>query len=123
MSHARAFLRLMIRGGGSRRGKVALSLWFVAMVAIGVVACVSYVEAVEFNTCSFLGRTHGGIARSEVWAVVMGFVLLVLAAIAAMRWRRRLLLLLAAFLIAYVGGLVVLYRASPAIWGNVECTG
>jgi hypothetical protein len=111
-----------MKGGGSRRGKVALSLWFVAMVAIGVVACVSYVESVEFSTC-FLGRTQGGIAHSEGWAVLMGFLLFLLAAIAAVRWRRRLLLLLAAFLIVYVGGLVVLYRASPTIWGNVHCTG
>ena len=122
MSHVRALLRLTIRGGGSRRGKVALSLWFVATVAVGVVACVSYVEEVEFSTC-FLGRTHGGIAQSEGWAVLMGFLLFLLAAIAALRWRRRLLLLLAAFLIAYAGGLVVLYKASPTIWGDVQCTG
>jgi hypothetical protein len=111
-----------MKGGGSRRGNVALSLWFVAMVAIGVVACVSYVETVEFNSC-FLGTLDGGIANSEGWAVLMGFLLLLLAAIAAVRSRRRLLLLLAAFLIAYLGGLVVLYKASPMIWGNVRCTG
>ena len=50
MSHVRALLRLTIRGGESRRGKVALSLWFVATVVVGVVACVSYVEEVEFST-------------------------------------------------------------------------
>jgi hypothetical protein len=111
-----------MRGGGSRRGKVALSLWFVATVAVGVVACISYVEEVEFSNC-FLGRAHGGIARSEGWAVLMGLLLFLLAALAALRWRRRLLLLLAAFLIAYAGGLVVLYKASPTIWGNVHCTG
>jgi hypothetical protein len=122
MSHARALLRLMIRGGGSRRGKVVLSLWFVAMIAIGVVACGTYVFAVEFSDC-FFGTTHGGITHSEGWAVLMGFVLFLPAAIAAVRWRRRLLLLLAAFLIAHVGGLVVLHTASPTIWGNVHCTG
>jgi hypothetical protein len=122
MSRTRALLRLAVRGAGSRRGKVALSLWFAAMVAIGVVACVTYVEAVEFKDC-FLGRTHGGIARSEGWAVLMGFLLFLLTAVAAVRWRGRLLLLLAAFLIAYASGLVVLYKASPAIWGNSHCTG
>jgi hypothetical protein len=111
-----------MRGGGSRRGKVALSLWFVAMVAVGVVACISYIEEVEFSNC-FLGSAHGGVARSEGWAVLMGLLLFLLAAIAALRWRRRLLLLLAAFLIAYPGGLVVLYKTSPTIWGNVHCTG
>ncbi len=52
----------------------------------------------------------------------MGFLLFLPVAIAALQWRRRLLLLLAAFLIAYAGGLVVLYKASPAIWGNFHCT-
>ncbi|HEY8775920.1 MAG TPA: hypothetical protein VIM33_05490 [Gaiellaceae bacterium] len=118
----RAFLRLTMRGGGSRRGKVALSLWSVAMVAIGVVACATYVFAVELNDC-FLGTMHGGIADSEGWAVLMGFLLFLVAAVAAVRWRRRLLLLLSAFLIAYAGGLVVLYEAAPTIWGNVHCTG
>jgi len=122
MSHARALLRLAVSGAGRRRGKVALSLWFTGMVTIGVVACVSYVEAVEFKDC-FLGRTQGGIVHSEGWAVVMGLLLFLLTAVAAVRWRRRLLLLLAAFLIAYAGGLVVLYNASPAIWGNSHCTG
>jgi hypothetical protein len=109
-------------GGGSRRGKVALSIWFVAMLGIGVVACGTYVFAVEFNDC-FLGTMHGGIARSEGWAVLMGFVLFLLAAIAAVWWRRRLLLLSAAFLIAYAGGLIALYQAAPTIWGNVHCSG
>jgi hypothetical protein len=111
-----------MRGSGSRRGKVALFLWFVSTVAVGVLAWVSYVEEIEFSNC-FLGRTYGGIAHSEGWAVLMGFLLLLLAAIAALRWRRRLPLLLAAFLIAYSGGLVALYKASPTIWGNVHCTG
>jgi len=122
MSHARALLQLAMRGGGRRRGKVALSLWFVAMAAIGVVACATYVFAVELNDC-FLGTMHGGIADSEGWAVLMGFLLFLVAAIAAVRWRRKLLLLLAAFLIAYAGGLVALYKAAPTIWGNVHCTG
>ena len=122
MSHARALLRLAMRGGGSRRGKVALSLWFVATVAIGVAACATYVFAVELNDC-FLGTMHGGIADSEGWAVLMGLLLFLVAAIAAVRWRRKLLLLLAAFLIAYAGGLVALYKAAPTIWGNVHCTG
>ena len=89
---------------------------------IGVVACATYVFAVELNDC-FLGTVHGGIAHSEGWAVLMGFLLFLLAAIVAVRWRRRLLLLLAAFLIAYAGGLVVLYKASPTIWGTVHCAG
>jgi hypothetical protein len=73
-----------------------LSLWLLATVAIGVIACVSYVSVVEINTC-LLGTTHNGIAHSEGWAVVMGLLLVLLAAIAALRWRRRLLLILAAF--------------------------
>jgi hypothetical protein len=121
MADARALLRWTTRGRGSRRGNVALSLWFVATIAIGVVACVSYVGVVEINSC-LLGTTHGGIAHSEAWAVLMGFLLFLPVAIAALQWRRRLLLLLAAFLIAYAGGLVVLYKVSPAIWGNFHCT-
>ena len=120
MAEARTLLRWM-RGGGSRRGKVALSLWFVATVAVGIVAFVSYISVVEINTC-FLGTTHKGIVHSEGWAVLMGSFLFLPAAIAALRWRRRLLLLLAAFVIAYAGGLVVLYKASHAIWGNFYCT-
>lgn len=121
MANGRGLLRRAMTGGGSRRGKVALSLWLVATIAVGVVACVSYISVVEINTC-FLGTTHKGIAHSEGWAVVMGLLLVLLAAIAALRWRRRLVLLLAAFLIAYVGGLVALYEASHLIWGNFYCT-
>jgi hypothetical protein len=121
MADSRGLVRRAIRGTGSRRGNVALSLWLVTTVAIGFIACVSYITVVEVNTC-LLGTLHNGIAHSEGWAVLMGLLLFLFAAIAALRWRRRLMLLLAAFVITYVGGLVALYDASHAIWGNFQCT-
>jgi hypothetical protein len=122
MADGRALLRSLMRAGDRRRGNVALFLWFVATVAIGVFACVSYIAIVEIPNC-FLGTTYGGIAHSEGWAVLIGFLLFLPAAVAALRWRSRLVLLLVAFLTAYAGGLIVLYKVSPAIWGDLRCTG
>ena len=106
MSHVRALLRLTLRvGEAAAEGSPSPSGSSRRLPS-------------ESSLASPMSRRS-----SSARAVLMGFLLFLLAAIAALRWRRRLLLLLAAFLIAYAGGLVVLYKASPTIWGDVQCTG
>jgi LPXTG-motif cell wall-anchored protein len=103
------------------RRRLALWIWSITTVVTRAVAWVIYDGVFEINTC-FLGTAHGGRAQSEGWAVFIGFLLMLLAAILAFRWRRRLLLLFAAFLTAYVACLIALWVVSPAIWGSVRCT-
>lgn len=101
--------------------RVALSVWSIGMISTWAFAWLIYVTVFEINTC-LLGTAHGGRAQSEGWAGLIGFLLLLLVAILAFRWRRRLVLLFTAFLTAYVAALLVLWALSPAIWGSVRCT-
>jgi hypothetical protein len=103
------------------RRTLALWLWSITTLAAWGIAWGTYVTAFEINTC-FLGNAHGGRAHSDGWAGFIGFLLMLLAAIPAFRWRRRLVFLLAAFSTAYIVGLLVLWAVSPAIWGSVRCT-
>lgn len=92
------------------RRRLALSIWSIATVAVGGVAWLSYQAAVEIHTCYLY-------QPSENWAGYIGLPLLLLAAILAFRWRRRLVLLCASFFMVYVAGLLALWELSPAIWG------
>ena len=106
---------------GRPRRRLALSLWSSAVVVAWGLAWLFYAEIFDLDTC-FLGTAHGGRAHSEGWAGFGGFLLLLLAALLALRWRRRLVLLFAAFVTLYVAGLLALWAISPAVWGHVRCT-
>ena len=83
-----------------------------------------YGAVVELGTCvDILANPHGGRVHRIGWAGLLGFLLLLLAATLAFRWRRRLLPLFAAFVTIYVAGLFALWAVSHAIWGPVRCTG
>ena len=101
---------------------LALSVWSITTLAAWAIACATYALVVDINVC-LLGTAHGGRERSVGWAAFVGFLLLLPAAMLAFRLRRRLLLLLAAFLTAYIAGLIILWAVSPAIWGPGSCTG
>ncbi len=86
------------------------------------VGWLAYADVVEIDTC-LLGDAHGGRIHSDGWAGGIGLLLLVLAALLAFRRRRRLLPLGVSFLLAYLAGLVLVWKMSRAIWGPTACTG
>jgi hypothetical protein len=102
--------------------RLALSFWLLGTIATGGVLWLFYGLTAELEAACF-GVLHGGRTAGESWAALPGLVLLLVAAILAFRWRRRLLLLFAAFASVYIAYLLAQwYWLSAAIWGHARCT-
>jgi hypothetical protein len=100
--------------------RLALFFWSLGAIVVWFSAWVIYQGQAELGDGCF-GGLHGGRTRSEGWAALLGLLLFLVAAILALRWRRRLLLLLAAFATVYIACLLALWWLSPTIWGHELC--
>jgi hypothetical protein len=97
--------------------------WIIATAAVGAVIWVVYVLIADpvWPAC---GGYEGGAAAggSLLTATAFGIGLLVLVGSVALWLRRMLALLFGASIGVFLAGLVVLWFASPLIWGPRICT-